>query len=427
MAITSGETLSLNSLGSATGQATKSLSAAKGDTTGPIAMSSFGIDEVGSISGYTYAVEGTSENYTLGFVGAGSNFSRISSRSANFTWSIPTQGGYLSLSTDSAATRTFSIGQMNPQSPVSQSALQSIVSHTIRVVFNDGFNDHATNYNSNRDKVVYSVDSYDGNSTALCLKSDTLVTLFDGSTIEIGDLEEGMKLKGYSLNGLDSSMNMMEWNSSELSPEEVEVNVVNVVFSFAERAYNINNGEIIATAEHPLVVRDSNDVFKFKTIHSLVIGDSLIKGDGSSVLVDSIMIEEGTIEIVSLDVDGTDTYLANGYITHNKGGDSHTDLPAPGVPTSLAYTSVNGENKNITWVAPASTGTTGITAYDVQVDNNSDFSSPTLDFSEYSSTTLNIVALPTGTYYARVRAIDHGLKSSYTSTLTITHTQGIGQ
>ena len=38
MAITAGETLSLNALGSATGQATKSLSAAKGNTTGPISL-----------------------------------------------------------------------------------------------------------------------------------------------------------------------------------------------------------------------------------------------------------------------------------------------------------------------------------------------------------------------------------------------------
>ena len=68
MAITAGDTLSLNALGSATGQATKSLSAAKGDTNGPISMTSFGIDGVDSLSGYTYAVENTNETYTLGLL-----------------------------------------------------------------------------------------------------------------------------------------------------------------------------------------------------------------------------------------------------------------------------------------------------------------------------------------------------------------------
>jgi hypothetical protein len=37
-----------------------------------ISFSSFAIDSVGSISGYTYGVEETSEDYTLTFSGAGS-------------------------------------------------------------------------------------------------------------------------------------------------------------------------------------------------------------------------------------------------------------------------------------------------------------------------------------------------------------------
>lgn len=422
MAITAGETLSLNSLALATGQSTKSLSAAKGNTTGPISLSSFGIDAVGSISGYTYAVENTSETYTLGFTGAGTNFPRISSRAENFTWSVPS-GTTIGLTTNNGSSAVFTVSDR----PNTNGTLQSISSNTIRVVFDDGFNDHATNFGANRDKTVYSVDSYDGNSTALCLKSDTLVTLVDGSKVEIGDLEEGSQLKGYSLNGLDeSNINMLDWTSSELNPNEVTVNVVNLIFSFADKVYNLNNGEIIATAEHPLVVKDSNNIFRFKNIHNIEIGDSLIKGDGSEVLVQSTEIEEGTVEIVSLDVDGPDTYLANGYITHNKGGNSHTDLGAPGVPTSLAYTAVNGETKNVSWVAGTSSGTNGITAYDLQVDNNSDFSSPALNYTEYSTTSLNIVALATGTYYLRVRCIDHGLKSSWAQLGPFSHTQGVG-
>lgn len=424
MAITSGETLSLNGLGSATGQATKSLSAAKGNTTGPIAMSSFGIDEVGTVSGFTYAVENTNENYTLGFTGAGSNFSRISSQAANFTWTVPS-GTKITLGTNSGATATFAVGNMT--NAATQTILQGIETHTLRVVFADGFNDHATGYNTNKDKTVYSVDSYDGNSTALCLKADTLVTLIDGTQVEIGDLNEGDKLKGYSLKGLTSDINMMDWSvENELTPNETEVEVLNLVFSFADRVYDINGGEIVASAEHPLLV-NSNGVRKFKTIHQVEVGDFLIKADGSEVGVISVDIHDETTEIVSMDVSGPDTYLANGYITHNKGGNTHTDLGNPGVPTSLAYTSVNNENKNITWAAGTSSGTTGVTAYDVQVSTVSNFASTVLNFTEYSSATLNIVALPTGTYYARVRAIDHGLKSSYTSTLTISHTQGIGQ
>ena len=95
---------------------------------------------------------------------------------------------------------------------------------------------------------------------------------------------------------------------------------------------------------------------------------------------------------------------------------AHSQLSAsPGAPTSLAYAS-----PFVNWVAPSSVGTTGITAYDVQIDNNSDFSSLTYDYSEWSSTSIEVNTLLTaGTWYIRVRAIDQGLKGTW-ATLTFT-------
>jgi hypothetical protein len=415
--LTSGNTLSLNGLGSATGQGTKSLSAAKGDTTGPIAMSSFAIDTVGSVTGFTYAVESTTETYTLGFTGAGTNFSRISSRPANFTWSVAA-GSYITLGTNSGATATFAVSSMNPQSPGAQTALLGVQTHTIRGKFADGFNDHATNYNTNIDKTVYSVDSYDGNSTALCLTIDSPVTLADGTLVEAGDLNEGDTLKGFSIGGLsvDSDGTFLDWSTNSLSTSPKDVTIVNLTYSFASRYYDVNNGEVTATAEHPMLVKDSvSGDYLFKEMFNLVVGDKLVKGDNSEVEITSIEIVEKTTEIVSIDVEEDDTYMVNGYITHNKGGNSHTDLAAPGAPTSLAYSS-----PFVSWVAPASVGTGGITAYDVQIDNNSDFSSLTYDYSEWSDLNIEVnTLLAPGTWYIRVRAIDQGLKGTF-ATLTFT-------
>jgi hypothetical protein len=416
--LVSGNTLSLNSLGGATGQTTKSLSAAKGNSTGPIAMSSFAIDSVGTISGFTYAVENTTETYTLGFNGAGTNFGRISSRAANFTWSVPA-GSYITLGTNSGISATFSILNMNPQNPSSQTALLGIQTHTLRVVFNDGFNDHVTGYNTAKDKTVFSVDSYDGNSTALCLTIDSPVILADGTEIEAGDLSEGDLLKGYALNGLDSDIEntFFEWSTAELVILEKPVEVVNIVYSFSTKYYDINNGEVTATSEHPLLVRDSIDgLYRFKEMFRITTEDKLIKvvnGEYTEVDIDSVELITKTSEIVSIDVEEEDTYLVNGYITHNKGGDTHTDLVAPGAPTSFTYSS-----PNLTWVAPTSSGTTGITAYEIQVSANANYSSPTIDFTEWSSTFIEVNSLlSSGTWYARVRAIDHGLKGAY-ATLT---------
>lgn len=417
--LTSGNTLSLNGLASATGQSTKSLSAAKGNTTGPIAMSSFAIDSVGSVTGYTYAVEGTSETYTLGFSGDGSNFSRISGRAGNFTWSVPA-GSYLSVGTNSGASCTFSVGTMNPQAPSAQTVLQSVQSHTIRCVFADSFNDHATGYNTNKDKTVYSVDSYDGNSVALCLTSDSPILMADGTIKEVGEIEEGDVLKGYSLSGLgvDSDKTFYDWETSTLDATEKDVVVVGVVYSFTGKYYSINNGQITATSEHPLLVKElESGQYKFKQVFLLEVGDKLIKATDSGIEeidITSIAIENETTEIVSIDVEENDTYLVNGYITHNKGGNSFTDFGAPSAPTGLAYSS-----PRVDWTAPSSVGTTGITAYDVQIDNNSDFSSPNIDYSEWSTTGLEVnTLLSAGTWYCRVRAIDQGLKSNWSSTLT---------
>jgi len=337
--ITSGDTFSLYNLGQATGQGTTniSLGTIKGSPTSGDTIelgADFAIDTVGTISGFTYAVEDTTETYTLGFTGEGTHFlSTIGATAGNFTWSVPA-GSYISLNTNSGRNATFNVSTMNPQSPSAQSVLQSIQTHTIRVNFADGFNDHigsGDGYGVNRDKTVYSVDAYDGNATALCLTVDTPVTLADGSTIEIGDVEEGMELKGFSLSGLGQQEgDYLEWSSNELGESQETVTVKDIVFSFAQRIYNINDGQIKATGEHPFLVKDVNDgQYRFKQVSLLSEGDKLIKFDGSSLVevnVDSIQEINEVTEIVTIDVEQEDTYLANGFVSHNKGGNTHTDL-----------------------------------------------------------------------------------------------------
>ena len=170
-----------------------------------------------------------------------------------------------------------------------------------------------------------------------------------------------------------------------------------------------------------MLVKDVNDgLYKFKQLLSIEVGDKLIKSVGTSLVevdVTSITLEGEDVEIVALDVEVQDTYLVNGYLTHNKGTDSFTDLAAPGAPSSIA---IDGSYANISWVAPSSVGTTGITAYDWTLSPNSDYSSPVTngDETEWSATSINLagqgISLDAGTtYYFRVRAIDQGLAGTY--------------
>lgn len=426
MAASAGDTLSLQNLARATGFATSSVSLGTIKGT-PVAGdnislgNNFHITAVGAsasdISGFTYAVEGTSESYTVNMQNAGSRFAtKIGNRSANFTWSVPV-GTKISLGTNSGGTATFSVG--NITNAPTQTVLQTVETHTLRCVFADGFNDHAVRYNSNIDRTVYSVDSYDGNSAALCLTIDSPVILADGTIIEAGDLNEGDVLKGFSIAGLgdNSDQTFLDWSTNSLSTTPKDVTVVGLTYSFASRYYDINGGEVTATSEHPLLVKDSQTGdYHFKEMFNLVVGDKLIKGDGTEVDVTSIEIVQKTTEIISIDVEEYDTYMVNGYITHNKGGNTFTNFAGPGAPTSVTYTS-----PKVTWVAPTKTLTTGITAYQYQIASDIGFATVVNTADEWSTTEVEVnTILSAGTYYFRVRAIESGLKGTWSSTLTFT-------
>jgi hypothetical protein len=432
--LSSGDTLSLNNLATATDNSTKSMGTAAGSTSTPISMSAFAIDSVGTLgaSDFTYVVESTSEDYTLAFGNEGGRFDKIKNLKRNFDWSVTKDGGGSSLFTSASYSQagagsgsiTITAGDMSNAG----GALIGATAHTLSVTFADGFNDHATNYNSARTKAVYSVDSYDGNASALCLVADSPIEKADGTIVEIGDLSEGDELKGYSLAGLseDSDVDFLEWSTDTLGETQKNVRVVNITYSFSNKIYNINNGEVKGTHEHPMLVKDTNDgLYKFKQLLTIEVGDKLLKSVGGSLVevdVTSIVLESQDIEIVALDVEEQDTYLVNGYVTHNKGGNSHTDLAAPGAPQNIGY---DGEAGTIAWQAPSSVGTTGITAYDWRISEDSDFSTSITngDETEWSATTINLAGqgatLNLGTtYYFRVRAIDQGLAGTY-GTLTI--------
>lgn len=421
MARSSGDTLSLNNLAGATGNTQNSnvsLNAINSSAGTQVSLDEYGIDSVNTsfTSAYSYLVESTTETFTIGVGGAGSKFaSQIGNRAANTTWSV-SGGSVISLTTNNGLSGVFTVGSMNPQSPGSQTVLQNVVSHTISGQFADGYNDHASDYNGSVSKTVYSVDSYDGNSADMCLLPDTPILLSDGNTKLAEDLEEGDVLKGWRLNGLgdDEEEGYLDWNQSSLGGEYTNVTVTDVIFSFAQKIYTFNS-ELSTTFEHPLFIKSNEDgLYRFKEAGLIQSTDKLIKSvDGvlTEVDISSIDVSAATREIISINVETADTYISNGYVSHNKDEDnSHTDFGGPGVPTNVTYSS-----GVLSWTAPsADPDTGGITAYDVQVDNNSDFSSPTLDYTEYSTNSISLISqLSAGTYYARVRAIESGLKSNY--------------
>lgn len=425
MARSSGDTLSLNNLAGATGNTQNSnvsLNAINGSAGTQVSLDDFGIDSVNTsyTNAYSYLVESTTETITLGVGGAGTKFaSKIGNRADNMTWSV-TGGSVISLTTNNGLSGVFTVGSMNPQSPSAQTVLQSVVSHNIAGTFNDGFNDHATNYNTAVSKTVYSVDSYDGNSADMCLLPNTPILMSNGSTKLAEDLEEGDVLKGWRMNGLgdddEDVETYLDWNQSELGGEYTDVTVVDVIFSFAQKLYTFNN-ELTATFEHPLLIKSNEDgLYRFKEAGLIQKEDKLIKSDNGKLVeveIDDITITQSTKEIVSINVETADTYISNGYVSHNKDEDnSHTDFSGPGAPSDLNY---EVDTKTLSWTAPtADPDTIGITAYDVEISQDGGFTTVDYTYSEYSGTSISLQSVvANGTYFARVRAIESGLKSSY--------------
>lgn len=429
--LSSGDTLSLADLRDSTAATTAAISDIMGTTPSAgdnISFSSFAIDSVGSLSGFTYGVENTSENYTLSFSGAGTNHdARLAQYTGNFTWSVAV-GSTITIGGSEHKTATISFSDR-----ANTDTRLTVASNTLRVVYDEAYNAHIGSGNgmgANKDKTVYNVDNYDGHASSLCLTADSPIILADGTIVDAGDLEEGDVLKGYSLNGLSDdeySSDFFEWSTSDLGETAKDVTVVNLTYSFASRYYDINNGEVTGTSEHPMLVKDStDDLFRFKELHNLVVGDKLIKSDNgiiAEVNVSSIDITDSTVEIVSIDVEEQDTYLVNGYITHNKGTNSWSDFAGPAAPTITYNNPAGAQNSNLSWTEPTATGTEGVTEYQLQVDNNSDFSSVDSTHSgTYSTTSLNVSGLSTGTWYARVRAKEMGVYGAWSSTETFSHT-----
>ena len=250
-----------------------------------------------------------------------------------------------------------------------------------------------------------SVSGGDGSSTkSFVLKSDNV--FLSGSNVNVltrrfffGD--DGAQFISGSQGNIEISSSMFH-----LDPQNNKVAI---------------SGSITATSEHPMLVWDNADhIYRFKEIFRLSIGDKLIRQDGDGIIEVPITtidkVTEST-EIVSINVEDVDTYLVNGYVTHNKGGNSHTDITAPTKVLGLSYSS-----PNLSW-----TEYTDATAYDVQVDNNSDFSSPGVNETEWNTNSIDdLVAFVDGTYSvgaslnARVRAIKSGLAGAWSDTLSFT-------
>jgi len=197
----------------------------------------------------------------------------------------------------------------------------------------DGFNDHATRYNTAITKTVEIQDTYGGLAIA-CFLPGTLILMSDKTTKSIEEINVGDEVMSLDLPGLpDEDLGYLEWKAFTMRPMDLEdleglvernrksAFVENLFYDYMSGYYSINNGFLKVTAEHDLFSY-SDGKWRWNTPNELLDGMKLLNFLGEIVNIDSVEWIEDEVEVINFDVEPLDIYFAGGVLVHNKGASS---------------------------------------------------------------------------------------------------------
>ena len=300
----------------------------------PVKMSDFSISAVDEgVGGFTYLFEQTAENYQVEFSDSGSLFNqRIASRTENLSWSFDgtldvTIGSADYIAQVTAGTITNTDGAI--AGTFNQSG--SLKAKFAEDGQSNGFNDHATRYNTSVSKSIEIVDTYGG--VPSCLLFGSMVSKSDGTTTKVEDLNIGDEILTVSLPGsTDESSGNWENDTfnitSSFTPHSARVQ--RVLYEFSNSYYNINNGQELITGEHHMLYRQAgNENWVWKTAPTFQVGDYLMDKNGNEVAISSIdlSVNPDGYEVVQLDVEPDDFYIGQTFLVHNKGSNDEPTYP----------------------------------------------------------------------------------------------------
>ena len=399
MSKTAGQNLSLGKLKRAVDgtdsytTANTSLTAQNASST-ETSMSSFSIDAVDEgVAGFTYLFEQTAENYEMEFTEAGELFtSKIANRTQNLSWSFDgnldvTFGGADYIAQVTAGTITNTGGAI--AGTFNQSG--SIKAKFAEDGQSDGFNDHATRYNTSVSKSIEIVDTYGG--VPSCLLFGSPVSKSDGSVVNVEDLNIGDEILTVSLSG-STDESSGDWTNDTFDKDgtftQHSASVMRVLYEFSNSYYNINNGQELITGEHHMLYREAgNQNWVWKTAPNFQVGDYLMGKSGNEVAISSIDInvDPDGYEVVQLDVEPDDFYIGQTFLVHNKGSNSEPTYP------STKWTTAPGDE-----TIAGSLGDTVITsgARTIQLANGSGNSAVTNEQTSAGAVTITIAFSTSG-------------------------------
>ena len=333
--------------------AAMSMSQASGSSaspTAPVKMSDFSISAINEgVSGFTYLFEQTAEDYHVSFSDSGSLFNqRVASRTQNLSWSFDgtldvTIGSADYIASVTAGTITNTDGAI--AGTFNQSG--SIMAKFAEDGQSDGFNDHATRYNTNVSKSIEIVDTYGGVPSCLLFGSE--VSKSDGSVVKVEDLNIGDEILSVSLQG-STDESSGDWTNDTFDKDITftphSASVQRVLYEFSDSYYNINSGSELITGEHHMLYRQAgNENWTWKTAPTFEVGDFLMDKSGNEIAISSVEInvDPDGYEVVQLDVEPDDFYIGKTFLVHNKGSNSEPTYPSTKFSTAPGDRTIAGD------------------------------------------------------------------------------------
>ena len=344
MATTAGQNLSLGKLKRAVDGTDSYTTAntslgAQNDGSSETKMSDFSITSVDSVTGFTYLWEDTSETYTMNFSNNGSLFlSKIAGNTFNFAWSdnsavtsIPSSDYTAVVTAAAISNANTGTGDDSDWFPAgTNNASVTITGKFYEDGQSDGYNDHATNYNTNLNKSITVVDSYSG--SPVCLLVGTPIEMADGSFKNVEDLEIGDWVLSMNMPGqIDEDED--NWRSSRFSDEKTEeftqhsASVQDINFDFAYNYWKINGDKEMITGEHEMLYKPiGENTWMWQLTPNMKVGAHLMDKNGNEIEITSlenIVDNDNGFEVVQIDVEPLDVYFGKTFLVHNKGSNSN--------------------------------------------------------------------------------------------------------
>jgi len=161
-----------------------------------------------------------------------------------------------------------------------------------------------------------------GVTDTTCFDVETYVSLANGRSKKLKNIEKGDELIGFSFtnNSSEDEKETMKWRGVLAEAIKTTVTVVKKESFSAPMYYEIttDDGKVIkVTGEHPLLTTENQSEVKWTKASDVFTGMYLIDRKGETKKVTQFKLIKKALEVAVLDVESIDNYVIGDIVAHN--------------------------------------------------------------------------------------------------------------